>query len=247
MYNADSGQEMDSSDGEQPMKFTVGEMGVVAAIEEAVVGMKIGEDIVCFVEADDEDSHPVPEGRDNSLVFDIPAEQLPDGVVEGSVISIGEEKRPGTVTEINGKTATIDLNDPLAGERVKYHLKLVAFDVDTTLTDAQLFPDPPAVPNKVFSLSELVQFNGTHRPEIYVAVKGFVYDLSSGTAMYGPGGNYELFAGQDASYALAMMSTSPSDLNRPTDDLSGDAKAMLAHWLQTYQSKYRVVGRLGSA
>jgi predicted heme/steroid binding protein len=66
-------------------------------------------------------------------------------------------------------------------------------------------------------------YNGTHRPEIYVAVKGFVYDLSSGAAMYGPGKNYELFAGQDASYTLAMMSTSPSDLNRPTDDLSGDA------------------------
>jgi hypothetical protein len=97
MFNANSGQEMDSSDGEQPMKFTIGEMGAVAAIEDAVVGMKIGEDVVCFVEANDEDIHPVPEGRNNSLVFDIPAEQLPGGVVEGPVISIGEEKRPGTV------------------------------------------------------------------------------------------------------------------------------------------------------
>jgi membrane-associated progesterone receptor component len=243
MYHAESDEEMDSSDGEEPMKFLVGEMDVVPAIEEAVVGMKIGEAVVIFVEPEDEDSHPVPEGRDESLVIDISADKLPDGATVGSTLSIGVERRPATVTKISKSTATLDLNDPLAGQRVKYHLKLASFDVDTTLTDEELFPEPEEVPSKVFSHAELVQYDGKQRSEIYVAVKGIVYDLSAGAAMYGPGGNYEVFAGRDASYALAKMSKNPQDLDRPTDNLSADAKAMLAHWLQTFQSKYRIVGR----
>lgn len=55
--------------------------------------------------------------------------------------------------------------------------------------------------------------------EILLAVKGNVYDVSfGGKEHYGPGGSYHIFAGIDASRALAKMSFDPNDVN--SSDLS---------------------------
>ena len=52
-----------------------------------------------------------------------------------------------------------------------------------------------------------MQYNGIKRVPIYLAVKGRVFDVSTGTDFYGPdGGGYKALAGQDASRALGIMS-----------------------------------------
>jgi|EP01043_Picozoa_sp_COSAG02_P006802 predicted heme/steroid binding protein len=40
----------------------------------------------------------------------------------------------------------------------------------------------------------------------YVAVLGLVYDMSTSANFYGPGGNYAMFAGRDATLNLARNS-----------------------------------------
>ncbi|CAM9827845.1 unnamed protein product [Choristocarpus tenellus] len=68
-------------------------------------------------------------------------------------------------------------------------------------------------PKKVFTLEELRVLNGTGdvpeghgAPPICVGIKGKVYDMSyGGGPMYGPGKSYNLFAGRDASVALAKV------------------------------------------
>ena len=40
----------------------------------------------------------------------------------------------------------------------------------------------------------------------YVAVLGIVYDMSTSANFYGPGGNYAMFAGRDATLNLARNS-----------------------------------------
>ncbi|KAG0008116.1 hypothetical protein BGZ80_003835, partial [Entomortierella chlamydospora] len=45
---------------------------------------------------------------------------------------------------------------------------------------------------------ELAQKDGSGE-EIFVAIKGTVFDVSAKKAMYGPGGGYHCFAGKDAS------------------------------------------------
>lgn len=50
-----------------------------------------------------------------------------------------------------------------------------------------------------FKHADLLKYDGSGGSEIYVAVKGQVFDVSSKADMYGPGGNYHVFAGKDAS------------------------------------------------
>jgi membrane-associated progesterone receptor component len=86
--------------------------------------------------------------------------------------------------------------------------------------------------------------------EILLAVKGNVYDVSyGGKEHYGPGGSYHLFAGIDASRALAKMSFEPEDVNSSDlSDLTEEQLKILDDWEDKFQKKrlYPLVGRLVS-
>jgi membrane-associated progesterone receptor component len=58
----------------------------------------------------------------------------------------------------------------------------------------------------------------THPIRSYISIRGKVYYVSSGRSFYGPGGAYAIFAGNEASRSLSMMSKDETDVS---DDLSG--------------------------
>jgi len=83
---------------------------------------------------------------------------------------------------------------------------------------------------------------------IYMGINGKVIDVSyGGKASYGPGGSYHLFAGIDASRALAKMSFSDEDTgSHDLSDLSEDQRGVLANWESRFidDKLYPVVGSL---
>ncbi|KAK1276862.1 putative steroid-binding protein 3 [Acorus gramineus] len=79
---------------------------------------------------------------------------------------------------------------------------------------------------------------------IYLAVKGTVYDVTSGKSFYGPGGDYCMFSGREAGRALAKMSKEESDVNGDLEGLSEKELGVLADWEKKFQAKYPVVARL---
>ena len=88
---------------------------------------------------------------------------------------------------------------------------------------------------------------------VYLAVRGKVFDVTSGRNFYGPGGPYENFAGRDATRGLACGSFDEDmltkDLEGPLDDLKGlggDELQALQDWEDRFTEKYLVVGRLTS-
>eukprot|EP00923_Selenidium_pygospionis_P056611 GHVN01098795.1.p1 GENE.GHVN01098795.1~~GHVN01098795.1.p1 ORF type:complete len:186 (+),score=13.41 GHVN01098795.1:203-760(+) len=99
---------------------------------------------------------------------------------------------------------------------------------------------------KHFTLEELAAYNGTKGARIYVSIRGVVYDVSlQGREFYGPGGSYHLFAGRDATMALATMSLEPSVLDSKdwqANELPLLEKETLASWIEKFESKYAVVG-----
>ncbi|MCJ1455331.1 hypothetical protein MMC28_005685 [Mycoblastus sanguinarius] len=116
----------------------------------------------------------------------------------------------------------------------------------------QTLPKGPApVVFRTFTPTELKPYNGEKDQPVYLAVRGQVFDVTTGRNFYGPGGPYENFAGRDASRGLACGSFDEDmltkDLHGPLDDLSGlgqEEMHALKDWEDRFTEKYLVVGKL---
>jgi len=78
-----------------------------------------------------------------------------------------------------------------------------------------------------------------------MAVRGVVFDVSTGSRFYGPGTTYHVLVGHDASRAVARMSLDAADLTDRCEGLEPAAIDRLASVMpDTYLRKYPVVGHL---
>ncbi|KAF8768814.1 hypothetical protein HU200_007377 [Digitaria exilis] len=106
-------------------------------------------------------------------------------------------------------------------------------------------PLPPPVQIGEVTEEELRAYDGSDpkRP-LLMAIKGQIYDVTQSRMFYGPGGPYALFAGRDASRALAKMSFESSDLTSDTSDLGPFEAEALQEWEYKFKSKYVTVGTI---
>ncbi|KAG2541181.1 membrane steroid-binding protein 1-like [Panicum virgatum] len=106
-----------------------------------------------------------------------------------------------------------------------------------------VFPDPVEVGE--VTLEQLRAYDGKDpAKQILIAICGQVYDVSRGRLFYGPQGPYSLFAGRDATRALALMSFDPNDLTGDLDGLSPDELEVLQDWEEKFKERYPRVGHL---
>ncbi|KAF9364713.1 hypothetical protein BGX34_000670 [Mortierella sp. NVP85] len=81
--------------------------------------------------------------------------------------------------------------------------------------------------DKRLTPEELSKYDGSGESgEIYVAIRGVIYDVTSKKDMYGPGGNYRVFAGKDASKALAKSSLKLEDCVPDVSELNEEENAL---------------------
>jgi len=97
---------------------------------------------------------------------------------------------------------------------------------------------------RIFTDQEIAKFDGTKAGvPIYMAVKGVVFDVTSGKEFYGVGTSYHALAGKDCTQAVAKMSLDPKDLNNDVTTLTDRQLQSLDEIFSgTYQTKYPVVG-----
>jgi len=77
------------------------------------------------------------------------------------------------------------------------------------------------MPKQDFTLEQLREYDGVKsNGRILMGVLGRVFDVSNASDFYGPGGPYSVFAGRDASRALATFSVDASQFKDTYDDLS---------------------------
>jgi len=112
--------------------------------------------------------------------------------------------------------------------------------------------EPPLQPMKKrdFTPRQLKPFDGIKSEEnpdarVLIGVLGKVYDMTKGKSFYGPGGPYSVFAGHDASRALAkfevhLISDEYDDLSDLTQSELNEVKE---RELQ-FSEKYNLVGKL---
>ncbi len=122
----DDGTVFDSSEGRDPLAFTVGAGEVVPGFEDAVSGMQVGDSKTVRIGPAD----AYGERRDD-LVLDVPTEQLPEGLepevgMELALRGHDGQTMPVRVAAVGGDAITLDANHPLAGHALIFDVKLVA-------------------------------------------------------------------------------------------------------------------------
>ncbi|TVU32093.1 hypothetical protein EJB05_23811 [Eragrostis curvula] len=106
-------------------------------------------------------------------------------------------------------------------------------------------PLPPPVQLGEVTEEELKQYDGSDpKKPLLMAIKGQIYDVTQSRLFYGPGGPYALFAGKDASRALAKMSFEPQDLTGDISGLGPFELDALQDWEYKFMSKYVKVGTI---
>ncbi|KAI4351767.1 hypothetical protein L6164_006089 [Bauhinia variegata] len=109
--------------------------------------------------------------------------------------------------------------------------------------EQQMEPLPPPVQLGEIIEEELKAYDGSDsKKPLLMAIKGQIYDVSQSRMFYGPGGPYALFAGKDASRALAKMSFEEKDLTGDISGLGPFELEALQDWEYKFMSKYVKVG-----
>jgi len=108
-----------------PMEFIIGAGETFPALEEAVIGMKVGESRTVEI--------PAAEGygeHNEDMVVEVGKSQLPDDLdpEEGQVLEMtdeGGETFPVWVTAVEEDSVILDANHPLAGQDLIFELELL--------------------------------------------------------------------------------------------------------------------------
>jgi peptidylprolyl isomerase len=121
----DDGQTFDSSFGGQPFEFQVGSGSVIPGLEKAVIGMKVGDEKDVSMEPDEAYGE-----YDESLMHRVPKDEMKANFEpkEGMAISVMLEngaRVPAFIKEISNAEIVIDLNHPLAGKTLHFHIKVI--------------------------------------------------------------------------------------------------------------------------
>ncbi|KAL2099309.1 hypothetical protein ACEWY4_005789 [Coilia grayii] len=99
-------------------------------------------------------------------------------------------------------------------------------------------------PVRLITEEELEMYDGSRDGQpIYMAVKGVVFDVTTGKEFYGKGAPYNALVGKDSTRAVAKMSLDPADLTHDTTGLTEEQLQSLDRiFTGTYKAKYPIVG-----
>ncbi len=124
----EDGRQFDSSQGKEPLTFTIGNGEVVQGFENAVTGMMEGEEKTATIKPEQAYGPHDPNLRRQVPKSVLPAGQkLEKGMVLGLKMPTGQTF-PATVTEYTNDNITIDLNHPLAGKTLTFRIKLLKIE-----------------------------------------------------------------------------------------------------------------------
>ena len=119
-----SGEVFDSSEGRDPLSFTIGSGQIIPGFENAIIGKNVGDKVT--IEIDPKEAYG--EYREDLLVK-VENEQLPGPVEVGQVLQADNGGQPVNVTvkEVNEGHVIIDGNHPLSGKDLIFDIEVVSF------------------------------------------------------------------------------------------------------------------------
>lgn len=111
-----------------PLEFTVGAGMVIKGFDNAVTGLEKDAEKDFVVQPEEGYGQ-----RNEQMIGKVPRDKIPtppEGkeLAPGMMMVVAQEngqQMPATITEVNDKEVTIDLNHPLAGKVLKFNIKIV--------------------------------------------------------------------------------------------------------------------------
>jgi len=120
------GKIFDSSEGKEPLSFTLGSNQVISGFEEAALGMMVGESKTVTIPK--EKAYGV---YDTEKVIQFPKERIPVDVETEVGMQVKLQNQDGQeivvrVTEVSEEHVILDANPPLAGKDLTFDIELIA-------------------------------------------------------------------------------------------------------------------------
>lgn len=122
-----TGKVLDSNKGGTPMTYTQGRQEIVPGLENALNGMRAGDEKQVTVKPEDGYGHVDPSAQTEVPKTMLPPEALTVGT-ELMARARGGETRLIRVKEIKETTVIIDLNHPLAGKTLHFDVKVLGVE-----------------------------------------------------------------------------------------------------------------------
>ncbi|WP_018145325.1 peptidylprolyl isomerase [Thioalkalivibrio sp. AKL6] len=120
----DAGEKIDSSEGREPLAYLHGQGQIVPGLEKELEGKAAGDKVQAKVSPEEGYGEKI-----DAMVQEIPMEafQGVESVEPGMQFQAQTENGPltVTVTKVEGETATVDGNHPLAGETLNFDVEIV--------------------------------------------------------------------------------------------------------------------------
>lgn len=118
------GSRFDSSEGREPLEFTIGSGQVIPGFDEAVQGLEPGQTRTVTIPAEEAYGEHQPE-----MVLRVGRDQFPPDIAPevGQQLQIGlsnGQQMPVRVVEVGDDTVALDANHPLAGEALTFEITL---------------------------------------------------------------------------------------------------------------------------
>ena len=120
------GTVFDSSEGKQPLEFTIGNNQVIPGFENGIKEMKLNEEKNIKINAKDAYGE-----RDERMVVAVPRSKFPPEIeVNGQLLLKNPEGQriPAKIKEVKDNEIIIDLNHPLAGKELNFKVKVVGIN-----------------------------------------------------------------------------------------------------------------------
>lgn len=100
------------------------------------------------------------------------------------------------------------------------------------------------------SRAQLLKFNGVEDTKLYVAIKGYVYDVTTNDKSYGPGKAYNKLVGKDVGRLLGLnrLQLKEEDGRVPDtwdlSDLTEKQLKIVDDWVFFFKMRYPIVARI---
>jgi peptidylprolyl isomerase len=123
-----SGETFDSSQGREPLEFTVGSGQVIKGFDEGVKGMKVGDKKTVEIPVQDAYGE-----KQQEMMIEFPKDQFPSDMkpevgMQLMMTNGSGQNFPVTIAEVKENSVVLDANHPLAGQDLIFDLELVSIE-----------------------------------------------------------------------------------------------------------------------